>query len=126
MDGTTGTFHVTNNTENFSVKAFAVPLGDALTAATTRPMWEAYAQGENPIPGLPGSGGGRDSFEYVFYKSDDPSHYLQPNTKVDDDTSFTFTLLSGLIPGSHPFFPFGIVAVDRDGVEVRCIVRALC
>ena len=41
MDGTTGKFRVTNNTEDFSVKAFAVTLGDALTADTTRTMWMA-------------------------------------------------------------------------------------
>ena len=123
MDGTTGKFRVTNNTENFSVKAFAVTLGDALTADTTRTMWMAEPTHDNPIPGLPGSGGGRNLFQYVFYKSDDSSHYLQPNTDVNDYTSFTFSIFDGLEPGSHPFFPFGIVAVDRDGSEVRCIVR---
>jgi hypothetical protein len=123
LDTSAGKFRVTNNTTDFSVKGFAVTLGNAFSAGTTRPMWEAYARRENPIPGLPGSGGGRVSGEYVFYKSDDPSHYLQPHTDVNDDNSFTFSIFDGREPGSHPFFAFGIVAVDRDGVEVRCIVR---
>jgi hypothetical protein len=40
---------------------------------------------------------------------------------VNDDTSFIFTILGLQVPGSYPFFPFGILAVDQDGGEVTCI-----
>ena len=108
-------FIVTNTTRDFSVKAFAVTLGNALTAETTRSMWDAFAQEVNPIPGLPGSGGGVDDpVEYVFYKTDDPSHYLMPG---EEDDSFTFTLFGSL---REPF-SVGILAVDMGGNEVTCI-----
>jgi len=115
-----GEFTVTNNTADFLVKAFAVTLGNALSANTTRPMWTAQATDENPIPGLPGAGGGIGSpVEYVFYTS--TGNYLAPG---EVDNSFTFSLFQGPLLSSA----VGILAVDNSGAEFTCISReeAIC
>src|SRR5262245_10918818 len=122
-----GKFRVINHTDDFSVKGFAVTLGTALTANLDDTGdiligWRAEPPTDvNPIDGLPGSAGGiGDDKEYVFYhvRPDNPEYYLRPGTAEE---RFLFTLIGTLAPGSHPFFPFGILAVDREGREVTCI-----
>jgi hypothetical protein len=124
-----GKFLVRNHTHNFFVKGFAVTLGTALTAnlGTLRNPddiptgWKAeQPTDDNPINGLPGSAGGvGDDKEYVFYHvmPDNRDYYLRPHTKED---RFLFTINDSLRRGSY-FFPFGILAEDKDRHEVTCI-----
>lgn len=122
-----GRFRLTNRSD-FSVRGFAVTLGTATRAGTERDGWQAFAQNENPIPELEGSGGAILHFEYVFYISRvaapaDPN-YIAPGESND---SFTFQLDLAPRPraalGAAEYYgePVGILAVDADGRQVTCL-----
>src|SRR5438046_2214739 len=75
-----GQFILTNNTTNFSVKAFAVGLENTfLSANTTIPGWTARVTNDNPIACLPGTGGGLgEGKEYAFYTACDSNGVCGP------------------------------------------------
>ena len=70
-----GMFTLTNNTTQFSVKAFAVSRDPFIfvSADTNVRGWTAEATNTSPIPGLPGTGGGSNpqTREYAVYTACD-------------------------------------------------------
>jgi hypothetical protein len=126
----TGRFLLTNNTSDFSVRGFAVTLGTATKAGTGRDGWQAFAQNENPIPELEGSGGAITHFAYVFYISRvaapaDPN-YIAPRT-FDDNFTFEINLaprpLADIGVDEDYGEPVGILAVDAGGRQVTCLTN---
>ena len=92
-DVSEGMFTLTNNTTHFSVKAFAVTLGNALIADTTVRGWTAQATGDYVSHGLPGASGGvNDTNEYVFYTACDFNDVCGPFLGQGTEDGFTLSI----------------------------------